>query len=94
MRTAPRSPNRAELDAIADLCSGDRHNFEWQETREQLDAASVAVFAYISDSPGYVGRVAVVVWPGGPELFDVFTLDGKEPAAMPHDTTKTKEQTA
>lgn len=73
----PRAPTAAELARILDMacnpmdCDADAY-------REALDAARVAVFDnYMSDSPGYTGRVAVVVWSGGPELFDVFTLDGE-----------------
>lgn len=48
------------------------------ENLEVLSVSSVAVFPhYCSDSPGYQGRIAVVVYPGGPELFDCFCLDGE-----------------
>lgn len=89
----PREATPHELETIAEICAGGCTQMEYADTLEGVKAASVAVFTrYISDSPGYVGRVAVVVWPGGPDLFDVFTLDG-EPRVMPHDAAKTNQPT-
>lgn len=85
---SPRAPTPDELRIIV-YCICDEHDPEFQETKDALDQAAVAVFdGYISDGPGYAGRVATVVWPGGPELFDVFILDGPQPATMSHDPCK------
>jgi hypothetical protein len=43
--------------------------------REIVDSARIAVIIdYMSDGPGYYGKIMLVVWPGGPELFDAFTF--------------------
>jgi hypothetical protein len=73
----PRLPTDDELDQMAVAVAGEEVGYNKDESLEFLQAARVAVFDdYISDGPGYVGKVATVVWPGGPSLFDVFTWDG------------------
>jgi hypothetical protein len=42
---------------------------------EIVDSARIAVIDdYMSDGPGYYGKIMLVVWSGGPELFDAFTF--------------------
>ena len=39
-----------------------------------IENAAIAVFEnYMSDGPGYAGKVMVVVWSGGPEFTDTYT---------------------
>lgn len=54
-----------------------------------VEGAYIAVFArYISDCPGFAGKVYSIVWPGGPELFDVVT-EGPDGSLLlsPRDTS-------
>jgi hypothetical protein len=82
--TMPRGPSREELDKILfSLLDADTGNgcgaFDMDATFDALTNARVCIFDnYITDGPGYVGRVAVVVWAGGPEIVSVVTLDGKQ----------------
>ena len=69
--TTPRTPTHRELIGIAWASRGDE---TFSEMLHRLKGSSVAIFDdYISDGPGFVGRVAVVVW-GYPEAFDAFSL--------------------
>ena len=80
MTDAPRLPTPSELEQIARMDSGSGAAEDvLAGSREMLECASVAVFDnYMPDSPGYCGRVAVVVWPGGYELTEVYALDDWE----------------
>lgn len=43
-----------------------------------VSTAAIAVFDdYISDGPGYAGKVMVVVWSGGPYINSVYTWNMK-----------------
>ena len=43
-----------------------------------IDAAAIAVFDdYIADTPGYTGKMMMVVWPGSPVFYDVYTWDAE-----------------
>ena len=47
---------------------------EAQDVRDTVAAARICVFDdYITGCPGYVGRVMVVVWDGGPDTSQTFT---------------------
>ena len=47
---------------------------EMQDERALIEGSWIGVFDnYITDGPGYTGRVMFVVWPGSPNMFDVFT---------------------
>jgi len=38
-----------------------------------MEGAAIAVFNdYITDNPGYKGKVITVVWPGSPNMYEVF----------------------
>lgn len=79
----PRKPNQAEIDQLAQVLLesyGNSLSFEEaQSSWEMAASASVAVFDhYITDSPGYAGKLMMVVWPGGPDMCDVYIWrDGK-----------------
>ena len=67
----PRPPNVDELRQLADyLC-------DLGEDRDNAIAtaqdASVAVFDhYMTDCPGYAGKLMSVIWSGSPSFFEVF----------------------
>jgi hypothetical protein len=66
----PRTPTPQEYHDIGQCIGGDGAT---------LDGAAVAIFDdYITDGPGYHGKIAMVVWPGGPDLSDVF-VEYKDP---------------
>ena len=77
---APREPTADELDAIVAATAAaqgfDCTQMEWEEHEQMTRSAHIAVFDnFVSDGPGYCGRVAVIVWPGGPEIISSVTLD-------------------
>lgn len=72
---APRMPTEEEEAEIAgQLAVEDGRTIA--ESLEDVQAAYVAVFDhYITDCPGYAGRVAAVVFSGAPEFVKSFCLD-------------------
>ena len=68
----PRLPTLDEHHELCKaMCTNDGQSFE--EASEILARARTAVFdRFVSDSPGYVGRVFFILAPGGPELSAVF----------------------
>jgi hypothetical protein len=73
-----RAPNNVELDQITEALRQPM-GLDEQEGYDLTNAARIMVFDhYISDGPGYAGRVAIVLHSGGPECVDVITwTDGK-----------------
>jgi len=68
----PREANDEERQAIIQAVGPEIED-------GHLEDAAVAVFdGYSSDTPGYQGKLAVVVWPGGPYLHEVFTIRGNK----------------
>jgi len=66
-----RQPSQEELQELAHIVY--ENVLDEEETWQLIERAYIAVFDnYMSDTPGYCGKVMVVVWPGGPELFEVF----------------------
>jgi len=68
----PREPNHEEKREL--------YEFIIREAGGNADAglvvidACIAVFDnYITDCPGYTGKVMIVVWPGGPDLTETYT---------------------
>lgn len=76
MRPAPRSPSAHELVAVARAISeGGMGAPTFDQAFADLQEASLVVFDhYMTDGPGYIGRVAVVVWNGSPGFVDTFTF--------------------
>lgn len=73
-RGTPRCPTTSESQDLAwwlhekGHAAGDASDF--------AEAAYVAVFDdYMTDCPGYMGKVMFVVWPASPTMFDVFVWD-------------------
>ena len=76
---APRKPTSSEYHLMAAaLCPETNPTAnDMAATQLRLLGSHCAIFdTYISDGPGYTGRVAVVVW-GEPELVSVVTFDGR-----------------
>jgi hypothetical protein len=72
----PRTASRLEAAALAASLVAE-HGWEPQDALELVDRSWIAVFdRYMPDCPGYCGKVALVVWPGGVEQAQVFTFKG------------------
>lgn len=79
-----RKPNAEEKEELAKLSavnmSGDDYSEEDLETtRGHVEGSAIAVFDhYITDSPGYAGKLMSVVWPASPDFYEVYIWrDGK-----------------
>lgn len=81
-RPKARPPTKAEVTLLFEFLLEDQY-YEGldacQEDRDTLaghiSGAGIAVIdSYITDGPGYAGRVMFVVWPAGPETHEVFTF--------------------
>jgi hypothetical protein len=75
--TKAREPNREEKHELtvysAHQMVSQPTDHELTECQALVERAYVAVFDdYVTDSPGYAGRVMVVVWAGGPEYAETF----------------------
>ena len=71
----PRKPTNVEkgelLQYLINTIQKNMPEEEWREWAATIDRASIAVFDdYITDSPGYAGKVMVVVWSGSPTFTD------------------------
>lgn len=74
--TIPRCPTNEELAQLAAVTtpSISPSTVEIKEQVERLEESAIAVFeGYVSDGPGFAGTLAVIVWPGGPDLVSVMT---------------------
>lgn len=73
----PREPTDAELRAIKETYMEDTGLDE--EEAEHISYAFIAVFDhYITDCPGYAGKLASVVFGGAPEFVETYIWrDGK-----------------
>lgn len=59
----PRAPNKIEREQLAELFN------DYINSPEETNDICISVFDhYITDSPGYHGKVISIIWPGGPEL--------------------------
>jgi hypothetical protein len=72
--------NKEELDKLAVLFATNMYENPTEEdvtvTREELESAFIGKFTdYITSGPGYRGPVYFIVWDGGPNCFDVVTVD-------------------
>lgn len=73
----PRKPTQEEKDQLIQYLWQNNYfdptdeDKEWE--RDFVENAAIAVFDhYQTDSPGYVGKVMVVVWSAGPGMIEVF----------------------
>jgi len=80
---APRKPTEPEKQELAEYTTQTCYQEPTPEDLDQqisfADEAYIVVFDhYITDCPGYAGKVMVVVWSGAPEFHQVFIWrDGK-----------------
>lgn len=74
---APRSSISNEINQLADWLHEQGHDDD--VAKEIAHAAYVAVYDnYITDCPGYRGKLMSVVWSGSPDCFDVFIWEGRK----------------
>jgi hypothetical protein len=72
----PRIPTREEKIGLIEFLL--RHEFQNDENERQnieefVENASIAVFdRYITSSPGYSGKLMVVVYDGAPEMTETY----------------------
>jgi hypothetical protein len=78
----PRKPNQEELDHLLGYCLVHDYgmNFpdieEIQQLKGIISDASIAVFDnYITESPGYTGKLMLVVWAASECWYQAFTWD-------------------
>ena len=77
INNTPRLPTKAEKRELAEYKTQACYKKPTSEDLDQqisfAETAWIAVFDhYHTDCPGYVGKVMAVVWPGAPELHEVF----------------------
>jgi hypothetical protein len=74
----PRKPNEAEIIDLLDFIVPNKYaNPTPEDYGEESDAidssAYIAVFDdYITDGPGYAGKVMVVIWSGSPSFTETY----------------------
>ncbi len=69
----PRPPTRQEKLDLKRY-SVKRVGGDTEQANGLVNDAYIVVFDhFISDGPGYVGKVMLVIWPAGPSLFECFT---------------------
>lgn len=76
----PRKPTEEEYLQLFSLewerqYGGSKNDPKEEETlRAFIRDAAIAVFdGYITDGPGYVGKIMVVVWTGSPTFYEAYT---------------------
>lgn len=68
----PRVPTQQEKAELEEY-EKERTGEEGGAIHHFVETAYIAVFDnFISDSPGYVGKVMLIVWPAGPSFFECF----------------------
>src|SRR6266436_7784502 len=77
----PRKPTEKEKkELVTCVLFNDYGSSVSEEDKETVEGhvedAGIAVFdTYITDSPGYAGKVMVVVWPGDPAFTETYIWD-------------------
>lgn len=79
----PRVPNAEEIEQLTVYVLEEQTDVpvseEVEEARGLVEQAYIAVFDhYMTSSPGYAGKVMVLVWDGGPDLCEMFLWRGDE----------------
>lgn len=82
-KAIPRRPTTKEVRELVEYQI--THFGQGDETQDKEDwqdwvqIAYIAVYDnYVSDSPGYVGKVMTVIWAGGPSAHEIYVwLNGK-----------------
>ena len=73
----PRQPADAEKKELAQLVAEFKSNSPTAEDindeLEYIEGTCIAVFDdYITDGPGFFGKVMIVVWGGSPEYYEMY----------------------
>src|SRR6266568_6819610 len=77
----PRKPTEEEKRELAEYVAKQKYEHPTEtdiaeaieEAEGWLESAAVAVYDhYITDSPGYAGKLLVVVWPAAPTLTETY----------------------
>ena len=93
----PRKPTQEETRELAEYVAKQEYEHPTEadivEAKEEaegwLENAAVAVYDhYITDSPGYAGKVMVVVWPAGPSVTETYIWRDGQITEVPIDTQK------
>jgi hypothetical protein len=76
----PREATKEEKSELAFYVAEQMGGFESNDNMEQakgfVEQSAIAVFDhYITDCPGYAGKVMSVVWSGSPDFYEVFIWD-------------------
>jgi len=81
----PRKPTFQEVQLLEDYlavemgCWHNESDADRANVQGLIEGAGVAVFdKYITDCPGYSGKVMLVVWPGSPNMHEAFTFDNQD----------------
>ena len=67
-----------ELKALAEYYYGPCWREEGISVSDLRNPCAVVFPNYISDGPGYYGKILVVIWGGGPSFHEVFTWNEKK----------------
>lgn len=62
-----RKPTEEEMKEVLVVCGHDEDDYD-----QRLLDYSVVFDDYITDGPGYAGKVMLVVWPAYPNMFDCY----------------------
>jgi hypothetical protein len=73
-----REQNEQEREQLVGWLNGFYGKGEESLNRELVGRATIAVRDdYATDSPVYSGKIIMVMWPGSPTFFNVFTIDDR-----------------
>ena len=68
----PRKANREEVEKLVDYWE-ENYGCSEEESRPVIENAYTAVFDhYITDGPGYTGKLMLVAWSGSPCFYECF----------------------
>ena len=86
----PRKPTETEKSNLAYWAADEMGGFEANDHLKQaqnlVNDAAIAVFDnYVSDSPGYTGKVMTVVWGLGPSMYEAFIWRNNELVKLDQD---------
>ncbi len=95
----PRKATFEETQRLEDYlsvemgCWGNETDADRANIQGLMENAAIAVFDdYITDSPGYSGKLIMVVWAGSPSMYEVFTFKDKIQVRVNQDKGFIKEE--
>jgi hypothetical protein len=90
----PRKPIQQEICQLASyLHNKGGYGKDFEEAKAKVEETCVAVFDdYVTDCPGYAGKLMMVVWGAGPELYEVFVWRGGEITRIDQDPNLRREE--